>query len=232
MCHADIDTACSPRYATGRLDAWLSRTGRGIVNASLPGAPAVPDLVAYHPKTRAEWRRWLERHHATAPGVWFVFYKKGTGKARVSYDDAVEEALCFGWVDSVGRALDEDRSMLKFTPRKPRSVWSKSNKERVERLIRDGRMTPAGVAKVEAAKRDGSWSALDAAERLAVPPDLEAALAANVPAARHFDAFPPSSKKIILTWITGAKRAETRAKRVAETVRLAERNLRANHYRQ
>lgn len=192
----------------------------------------VTDITSVHPRTRAEWRAWLETHHATANGAWFVYYKKGTGKPGVRIGDAVEEALCFGWIDSVQRSLDAERTMLRFTPRKPKSGWSKVNKERVGRLIASGLMTPAGLEKVEAAKRDGSWNALDAAERLEIPADLETALAANRTAKRYFDAFPPSSKKIILTWITHAKRPETRAKRVAETVRQAAKNLKANHYRQ
>lgn len=194
--------------------------------------PALTEIPSYQPKTRAEWRAWLERNHTTSPGVWLVYYKKGSGKARVSYDDAVEEALCFGWIDSVGRALDEQRSMLRFSPRKPKSVWSKLNKERVDRLIRSGRMTPSGLAKIKVAKRDGSWRALDALERMVIPPDLKTALAADPDAGPNFDRFPPSSRKIILGWIASAKRPETRAKRVAETVRQAAKNLKANHYRQ
>ena len=190
------------------------------------------DVTSVHPKTRAEWRAWLERNHASAKGAWFVYYRKGTGKPQVSVSAAVEEALCFGWIDSVQRRLDAERTMLRFSPRKPKSGWSKVNKERIARLIASGVMTPAGLEKVEAAKRDGSWSALDAVERLEIPPDLEKALAANPKAKRHFDAFPQSSRKIILTWITHAKRPDTRAKRVAETVRQAAKNLKANHYRQ
>ena len=199
-----------------------------LPRAAEPSAPT----PSYQPKTRADWRRWLEKHHATSTGVWLIYHKKESGKARMSYDDAVEEALCFGWIDSVARGLDPERSMLKFTPRKAGSGWSKINKGRVGRLLRLGLMTPAGLAKIEAAKRDGSWHALDAVERLAIPPDLSDAFARSATAARNFDSFPPSSKKIILTWIANAKRPETRAKRVAETVRQAAKNLKANHYRQ
>ena len=190
------------------------------------------EIPSVHPKTRAEWRAWLAQHHASAAGVWFVYYRKETGKGRVTWDDAVDEALCFGWIDSVQRRLDADRTMLRFSPRKPKSGWSKINKQRVGRLIADGLMAPAGLEKIKAAKRDGSWRALDSVERGEVPPDLTKALAANPAARRHFDAFPPSSKKIILTWIARAKRPDTRAKRVAETVRQAAKNLKANHYRQ
>lgn len=192
----------------------------------------MPEIPSVHPTTRAEWRAWLEKHHASAPGAWFVYYKKATGKSRVPYEDAIEEALCFGWIDSVQRVLDDERTMLRFSPRKPNSGWSKPNKERVDRLVERGLMTAAGLAKIDAAKRDGSWSVLDAVERLEMPPDLKKALAAKPIAARHFAAFPPSSKKIILNWIASAKRTQTRQKRIAETVRQAAKKLKANHYRQ
>jgi uncharacterized protein YdeI (YjbR/CyaY-like superfamily) len=184
-----------------------------------------------HPKTRAEWRKWLERHHTRAEGVWLISYKKATGKPRFEYDEAVEEALCFGWIDSKPNKLDDERSLLWFAPRKAGAGWSKPNKERVERLIAAGQMAPAGLAKIEAAKRDGSWTALDAVEALEIPPDLAKALAANRKAQEHFAAFPRSAKRGILEWIANARTPETRAKRIAETARLAADNLRANQWR-
>ena len=185
-----------------------------------------------HPLTREEWRAWLEAHHARPEGAWLVTFKRATGQPRVEYEEAVEEALCFGWVDSKANALDEARSILWFAPRKKGSGWSKPNKERIERLLAAGKMTPAGLAKVEAAKADGSWTLLDDVEQLIIPPDLLAALAAAPPAAENFDAFPRSVKRGILEWITQAKRAETRAARVAETARLAAEGKRANQWRQ
>lgn len=191
-----------------------------------------PPANSVHPKTRAEWRAWLQKHHAREEGVWLVTFKKATGQPRVEYDEAVEEALCFGWVDSKPAKLDAERSMLWFAPRKAGSNWSKSNKERVGRLTEAGLMAAAGLAKVEAAKKDGSWSALDAVEALVVPADLAAALAALPPAATYFDAFPRSVKRAILEWIGNAKKPETRAKRIEETARLAAENKRANQWRQ
>ncbi len=185
-----------------------------------------------HPETRAEWRKWLKQHHEQEEGIWLISYKKATGKPRFDYDEAVEEALCFGWVDSKPNKLDEERSMLWFAPRKPGTGWSKLNKRRVEKLIVDGLMTPAGLAKVESARRDGSWNALDSVEALEVPPDLQKALASNQTAQQYFDAFPRSVKRAILEWISNAKRPETRAKRIKETVSLAEKNIRANQWRQ
>ena len=144
----------------------------------------------------------------------------------------VEEALCFGWIDSKPNKLDDERSMLWFAPRKAGTGWSKINQERVERMVTAGRMAPAGLVRVEAAKQDGSWYALDAVEALEVPQDLRAALAANEMAQRNFVAFPRSVKRGILEWIANAKKPETRAKRVEETARLAAENIRANQWRQ
>lgn len=190
-----------------------------------------PPPNSVHPETRAAWRAWLETHHARPDGVWLVSWKKDSGRPRFDYGEAVEEALCFGWVDSLPRKLDARRSMLWFAPRKAGTGWSKPNKERVGRLVAAGLMAPAGLAKVDAAKADGSWGKLDAVERLEVPADLAAALAELPSAAEHFDAFPRSAKRGILEWILQAKRPETRARRVAETARLAQQNQRANQWR-
>ncbi|MBD3882434.1 YdeI/OmpD-associated family protein [Phormidium tenue FACHB-886] len=184
-----------------------------------------------HPETRAEWRSWLEQHHKRNEGIWLISYKKTTGKPRFDYDEAVEEALCFGWIDSKPNKLDEERSLLWFAPRKRRTGWSKLNKERVERLLQQGLVMPAGLAKVEAAKADGSWNALDAVEALEIPADLEQALSADAAAKQNFEAFPKSVKRGILEWIASAKKPETRARRVEETAQLAARNERANQWR-
>jgi uncharacterized protein YdeI (YjbR/CyaY-like superfamily) len=190
---------------------------------------APPNSV--HPLTRAEWRQWLEANHTRREGAWLVTFKKDTGLPRVEYDEAVEEALCFGWVDSKANKLDEQRSLLWFAPRKPRTGWSKPNKERVERMLAAGLMAPAGLARIEAAKTDGSWSKLDAVEALEIPPDLAEALASYPSAAANFDAFPRSARRGILEWLVNARKPETRAQRVAETARLAEDNVRANQWR-
>jgi len=184
-----------------------------------------------HPMSRAEWRSWLEHHHTRTQGIWLISYKKATGKPRVEYDEQVEEALCFGWLDSKANKLDNERSMLWFAPRKPRTGWSKPNKERVESMLIAGLMTPAGMAKIDAAQHDGSWSALDAVEALEIPPDLQVALDGYPSAGNHFDAFPRSAKRGILEWISTAKTDVTRAKRIEETARLAEDNQRANQWR-
>jgi uncharacterized protein YdeI (YjbR/CyaY-like superfamily) len=184
-----------------------------------------------HPLTREAWRAWLERHHRRGTGVWLVFFRKATGQPRVEYEEAVEEALCFGWIDSKPGKLDEDRSMLWFAPRKPGSGWARPNKRRVERLVLEGRMSAFALERIEAAKRDGSWNRLYAVEDLVVPDDLVAALAWHPRAAEHFEAFPRSVKRGILEWIVNAKRPETRAKRIAETARMAAANERANQWK-
>jgi uncharacterized protein YdeI (YjbR/CyaY-like superfamily) len=181
-------------------------------------------------RSRAEWRAWLAEHHASSSGVWLITFKKDRGP-YVPYDDIVEEALAFGWVDSKGLGVDEDRSGLLMTPRKPKSGWSRPNKLRIEKLTAAGLMAPAGLAAVALAKETGTWTALDDIENLVEPPDLTAALDANPDARRHWDAFPPSARKALLGWIMTAKRTATREKRVAETVAKAAVNERANEWK-
>ena len=176
---------------------------------------------------RAAWRQWLAERHEQRDAIWLVFHKRSSDGSSPSYDEAVEEALCFGWIDSTVNRLDERRSLQLFAPRKPRSTWSASNKERVARLERAGLLQPAGIAAIEVAKANGSWSALDAVERLEEPPDLTAALDANAAARNHWNGFSASSRKGILWWIVSAKRPETRSRRIERTVRMAARGLRA-----
>ena len=191
-----------------------------------------PPPNSVHPKSRAEWRKWLEKNHTRPAGVWLISYKKAAGKPRVDYDESVEEALCFGWIDSKGNRLDDERTMLWFAPRRAGTGWSKPNKDRVAKLLQAGLMAPAGLAKVRAAQQDGSWSALDAVEALEIPSDLAEAFSKNETARKYFEAFPRSAKRAILQWISSAKRPDTRAKRIEETVTKAEQNIRANQWRQ
>jgi uncharacterized protein YdeI (YjbR/CyaY-like superfamily) len=189
------------------------------------------DVERFQAETRGEWRDWLEQNHATSSGIWLVTFKKNAGQRYLSYGESVEEALCFGWVDSKPGKLDDLRSMLYFAPRKAKSGWAKPNKERIVRLLEAGLMRPAGLAKIEAAKLDGSWTLLDAVEALEVPDDLEQALKGFPNACANFAAFPKSAKRGILEWIVQAKRPETRAKRIEETARLANENIRANQWK-
>jgi uncharacterized protein YdeI (YjbR/CyaY-like superfamily) len=188
----------------------------------------MPEYKQFHPKSRKAWRDWLQKNHAISEGIWFVYYKKETGKPRVNYDEAVEEALCFGWIDSLPRKLDEQRSMLKFTPRKPKSVWSELNKMRVEKLIDEKRMMPPGLEKIERAKKDGSWHTLtvidEQAKKNILPADLEKALQKNKKALENFLAFSLSYRKQFLSWIDSAKKSETRNARIQQTVLMAAAN--------
>ena len=174
------------------------------------------DYPRIQPKTTAQWRRWLDSNHDKARGVWLVAYKAATGKPRLTYEDSIPEALCYGWIDSLNKPLDDERTALLFTPRKAGSGWSRTNKVRIARLLQDGRMAPAGLAKIEAAKRDGSWTLLDSVEDLEVPGDLRKALGA--PGVRKFQALTPGRQKEHLRMLVTAKRPETRAKRLAEIV--------------
>jgi uncharacterized protein YdeI (YjbR/CyaY-like superfamily) len=179
-----------------------------------------------HADDRATWRTWLEANHATSRGAWLVTWRPRSGRAGLDYDAAIEEALCFGWVDSTGGQVDEGRGKLYFAPRKARSVWAASNKARVERLMGEGRMAPAGLAAIQRAKANGWWEILDAPERMEVPQDLAAALEMHPPAAVYFAAFPPSARKMLLGWIALARRPETRAARIREIAEAAARNER------
>lgn len=183
-----------------------------------------------HPETVADWAVWLEANH-TRGGVWFVSWKRHTGRATVSYDDAVTEALRFGWIDSLGRRLDDDRTMLWFSPRRSGSGWSRPNKQRIARLEAEGRLEPPGRALIERAKADGTWTLLDDVEDLIVPDDLAAAFGEHPGSRERWDGFPPSARRAILEWIVQAKRAPTRARRVAETARRAAQGERANQWR-
>lgn len=188
-------------------------------------------LEEFEVTSRAQLRAWLAAHADQTESVWIIRYKKAAGDCYVPYDDLVEEALCFGWVDSRPRALDAYRSMNLLSPRKQGSAWSKVNKARVEKLIEGGLMEQRGLEKIEQAKKDGSWTFLDDVDNGIAPDDLIDALKGYPNALANFEAFPLSFKKIILEWIKNAKRPETRQKRIKETAEKAEDNVRANHYR-
>jgi len=180
-------------------------------------------------RSRKAIRAWLEANHAKGTTFWLVSYKKHVAEHYIPYGEIVEELLCYGWVDSRTRRVDDDRTMLLVSPRKPGSTWSASNKQRVADLEERGLMTPAGRAKVDQGKKDGSWTFLDDIEKLIEPDDLASALDSNQRARQNFDSFSPSARKVILLWIKTAKRGETRARRVSETVRLAAKSVKAAH---
>jgi uncharacterized protein YdeI (YjbR/CyaY-like superfamily) len=169
--------------------------------------------------SQANWEAWLEQHHASVPGVWVKFAKKGSGVQSVSYGDAVESALCFGWIDGQMKSLDERFYLQRFTPRRRRSSWSKVNVEKATALVEAGRMRPAGLAEIERAKADGRWdAAYEPPSKITVPEDLERALDANPKARAAFDALDSQNRYLILYRVHGAKRPETRARRIAQFV--------------
>ena len=186
------------------------------------------DKKVYFAKTRKQWRSWLERNHEKEKCVYLIFYVRESKSQGIPYADAVEEALCFGWIDSTVYKRDKDSRYQFFAKRNPRGNWSSSNKERVARLLKQGLMTPAGQALIDAAKKNGSWNVLAKAELMVVPDDLQRLLSKNKKALNNFNAFSPSSRKIILSWIYTAKRPETRLNRIKKTVELASRNIKAN----
>jgi uncharacterized protein YdeI (YjbR/CyaY-like superfamily) len=189
------------------------------------------DAPRFHAETREQWRDWLAEHSAGSAGVWLVTWKTSSGRPVLSYEDAVTEALAFGWVDSKGSRLDDERTMLWFTRRRRGSGWARPNKRRIAALEAAGLMTDAGRAVVEAAQADGSWTLLDDVEDLVVPPDLAAALAAVPGAGEQWEAFPRSAKRALLEWIVQAKTEPTRARRVTQTAGAAGRGERANTWR-
>lgn len=189
-------------------------------------------INAFHARTRDEWRTWLEENHTSEKSVWLIIYHKGSKTESIYYDEAVEEAICFGWIDSIAHRRDDESKYQFFAQRKPKSNWSKSNRERAEKLIAQGLMAPGGQKMIDLAKETGSWEALVDVQNSVIPDDLQALLDKDKTALNNFLAFPPSSKRIILEWILNAKRPETRQKRIEETVRLAAENIKANHYRQ
>jgi len=186
-------------------------------------AEQVPDLpVEEFPSAKA-WERWLVRHHATAPGLWLKIAKKGSGVVTVDITDAIEVALCYGWIDGLRHGHDETYFRQRFTPRKPRSKWSQINRDRAEALIAAGRMRPAGQAQVDAAKADGRWDAAYAGARtIEVPDDLTRALRRNARARRAFEALDSTNRYAILFRIHDAKRPETRARRIEQFVTMLE----------
>ena len=181
-------------------------------------------------KTRSDLREWLQANYQQKSGVWLVTYKKPS-KYYLAYEAIVQECLCFGWIDSLPRKLDEARTMLYISPRKKGSNWSRVNKEYVTRLQQAGLIYEAGLQKIEQAKQDGSWSFLDDVEALILPEDLKLTFSNNKTALENWSAFPPSVKRGILEWIKNAKKPETRAKRIKDTVEKAAKNIRANYSR-
>ena len=175
--------------------------------------------------SRDDWRAWLRRNHDTKKEVWLIYHKKQTGKPSIPYDDSVEEALCFGWIDSVIKKIDDEKFARKFTPRKAKSKWSEANKKRAKRMMKEGKMEEAGLAKIMEAKKGGEWfKTAPVRKELVIPLYVKEALAKNKKALDNFNNLAKSYKRQYIGWIASAKREETRGRRLAEAIRLLEKN--------
>jgi uncharacterized protein YdeI (YjbR/CyaY-like superfamily) len=186
-------------------------------------------IQTFYAATRKDWRNWLEKNSQTEKSVWLIIYHKKSKTLSIRYDEAIEEALCFGWIDGKANKRDEESFFLFFTQRSPKSNWSKINKDRAANMIKKRLMTPAGQSMIDLAKKAGTWKAMGGPQKLVMPPDLRELFQKNKTAFKNFEAFPPSSKQMILEWILKAKKPETRQNRIRQTVELAGKNIRANH---
>ncbi len=188
------------------------------------------EIQTFCPTSQHEWRAWLQDNYQSEQAVWLVYYKIKSGVPSISWSDAVDEALCFGWIDSTKKSIDDERFMQFFCKRKPTSVWSKINKAKVERLIQEDKFTKAGFDSVKIAKQNGSWVALNEVEELTIPKDLELAFRTNKGAKKFFLSLSKSIRKSILQWLTLAKRPETRQRRCVEIAELAAQNLKPKQF--
>ncbi len=185
------------------------------------------DKDLFYFKNAQEWRNWLHENHHVSKGVHLVFYRVTSEFESMRWEEAVQVAICYGWIDSTVRKIDDERRKQMFTPRKDKSVWSKLNKTYIEKLIQDNLMHESGLRKIETAKKNGSWESLDAVESLTMPTDLENAFQSNPTALDNYNKFSPSYRKSYLYWLNQAKREETRTARIAEIVRLCEENIKS-----
>lgn len=187
-------------------------------------------IPTFYAKNQQAWRNWLLKNHATAKSVWLIIYKKETGVPSVYYPEAVDEALCFGWIDSKPNKRNDESYYQFFAKRNPKSNWSKVNKEKIARLIKAKKMHASGMAMVKLAKETGTWDALNDVDKMQVPADMQALFNKNKIAFENWQAFSKSSRRGILEWVLQAKRPETRQKRIEETVALATKNIKANQF--
>lgn len=185
----------------------------------------------YCPLSRADWRNWLENNHQSKQSIWLVYYKTASKVTSLSWSEAVDEAICFGWIDSTKRPIDDERFKQYFSKRKAKSNWSKINKDKVQALIDQGLMAEAGHKSIAVAKENGSWTILDAIEALIIPEDLKNELANCKGASEFFESLSKSNKKILLHWVISAKRPETRHKRILEIAASASENLKPKQFR-
>lgn len=182
---------------------------------------SLSQALDFCPKNQKDWRKWLELNHQKKDGVWLIIYKKASAKPNLSWSEAVDEALCFGWIDSTKRPIDDEKYKQYFGKRKAKSNWSKINKEKVAKLLEAGQMQEAGIRSIKIAKENGSWNILDEIESLLIPNDLKQSLSQNPKSQEYFENLSKSKKKQVLYWIVSAKRPETRQKRIEEVINAA-----------
>ncbi|MES2558284.1 MAG: YdeI/OmpD-associated family protein [Bacteroidota bacterium] len=182
------------------------------------------------PTSSKDWRQWLKKNHRTKQSIWLLYHKKDSGIPSISHSEAVDEALCFGWIDSTRRSVDEHTFIQFFCKRKPKSVWSKINKAKIERLTEEGLIAPAGYESIETAKQNGSWAILDDVEELTIPRDLDKIFKTHKGSKDFFMSLSKSVRKAMLQWIVLAKRPETREKRMEEIASLAAQKLKPKQF--
>lgn len=178
-------------------------------------------------KNSQEWRLWLHENHNSCKGVYLLFYKVSSTNESMRWEEAVQVAICYGWIDSTVRKIDDEKRKQLFTPRKDKSVWSKLNKSYIEKLLQENLIHESGLQKIEIAKKNGSWHSLDAVESLSIPADLEKAFQENDAAYSNYTNFSPSYRKSYLYWLNQAKREGTRTARISEIIRLCEQNCKS-----
>jgi uncharacterized protein YdeI (YjbR/CyaY-like superfamily) len=189
------------------------------------------EIETYYPKNQTDWRNWLDENHQLKQSVWLVFYKKSTKVASISWSEAVDEALCFGWIDSTKKTIDAEKYIQYFSKRKPNSIWSKVNKDKVAYLTSKKLIQKAGYKSIEIAKENGSWSILDEVEALILPKEVKKEFDKREGALEYYDSLSKSAKKILLSWVILAKRDETRLKRIIEIAENASRNTKPKQFR-
>ena len=190
-----------------------------------------PELETYTPTNQEDWRKWLEENHSSKQSIWLIYHTKKSDVPSLTWREAVDEALCFGWIDSTQKKIDEFSFMQFFSKRKPKSIWSKINKDKVQELIDKNKMTKAGFESIEVAKKNGSWTILDEVDELIIPKDLEDAFKKHEGSKDYFLSQSKSVKKMILSWIVLAKRPETKQKRIDEIAECAGQNMKPKHMR-
>lgn len=191
----------------------------------------IEEIETFSPTSRQDWRQWLEENHHSKTSIWLIYYKKQAKMPTISWSEAVDEALCFGWIDSVQKPIDGEKFMQFFSKRKTNSVWSKINKGKVQQLIAENKMTEAGYKSIEIAQQNGSWTILDEAEELIIPEDLNKAFTLQTGSKDFFLSLSKSGQKAILQWLVLAKLAETRQKRINEIAELAAQKLKPKQFR-